>query len=87
MNKLKLIKGAVGLITSLAVGAVVGNAVKMTTPPNINAISKVLTKVGGFMLGGALGAMASNYAEEQIDSAVENVREVVTELTPQEEDQ
>lgn len=69
MNILPLIKGATGIAASLGAGAVVGNAIKATTPEGLKRSSKILVGIGSVVLSGIAGDMAAKYIEQQIDSA------------------
>lgn len=77
MKKLELVKTGVGLVASVGVGAIVGNAIKATTPSDIKTISKLCVAVGSLVLTGILGDMASKYTDDQIDSMAETVRETI----------
>lgn len=62
-----IIKSAVTLIASVGVGAVVTNAVKATTPDNLNTINKISVLVGTAVAAHAISDVASKYTSEQID--------------------
>lgn len=67
MNKLNILKSATGMIVSAGAGAIVGNAIKMSTPADVKTIGKVLIAVGGFALSGMVGEAASKYTSDSID--------------------
>ncbi len=68
-----IVKSVVGLVASIGVGTVVGNAVKATTPANISKFGKIATVVGSVVLTGMVGIAAEKYTDGQIDKAVEFV--------------
>lgn len=67
MNKIAIVKSVAGVITSLGAGAVVGNAIKATTPENLKTANAVLVGVGSFVIGGMVADAASNYVKKGID--------------------
>lgn len=71
MNWLSITKSALGLVTSIGVGNIVGNAVKATTPPNLNTFNKITIQVGTFVLSGMVADQANKYLNEQIDSLIQ----------------
>lgn len=77
MKKLDILKSATGLIVSAGAGAVVGNAIKASTPADIKTIQKVLVGVGGFVLSGMAGEMASKYVNATIDETAENLSDAM----------
>lgn len=76
MNPLGIIKAASDLVVSLGAGAVVGNAIKASTPANLKLIQRIGIGVGGFVLSSMVGAQAAKFANEQIDGAVEDLQEI-----------
>lgn len=74
MNIVPMVKGIVGLATSLGAGAVVGNAIKATTPENMKLASKILVGIGGATLSVIAGEVASAYIENQIQDTVDGFR-------------
>lgn len=74
MNILPIVKGATGLVASLGAGAVVGNAIKATTPSDMKKITKVLVGVGGIVISSIAGDMAAKYIEDQIQAGADNWR-------------
>lgn len=74
VNKMNIFKTATGVIASASAGAVVGNAIKATTPIDIKTSGKVMVAIGGFVLTSMVGDFASKYTSEQIDDVVENLK-------------
>lgn len=75
MNKLELVKTGIGLVVSVGVGAIVGNAVKATSPSDMKAITKFCVGVGSLVLTGLFGDMAAKYTGDSIDSVVNAVKD------------
>jgi uncharacterized membrane protein len=82
-EKLDLLKSLAGFIVSMGVGAVVGNAIKASTPTDIRRFSKITYAVGGFVLSNMVGDFASRYVSDQIDEVAENIQ---TTFNPTEDD-
>lgn len=76
MNKLGLLKSALGFVASVGVGAVVKNAVTATTPDDAQKYMKIVTLVGGFVVGSMVSAQATKYAEKQVDDVAESVTKI-----------
>lgn len=74
MNKLSILKSATGMIASAGAGAVVGNAIKASTPVDIKTSGKVLVMVGGVVLSSMVGDMASKYTANSIDDMAESLK-------------
>jgi hypothetical protein len=74
MNAYPLIKLAADLLVSIGAGAVVSNAIKVSTPENAKAIQKIAIGVGGFVLSGMAGEMAVKYTDQNIDNAVDQFK-------------
>lgn len=72
MPKIKLISN---LIITIGVGAIVGNAVKFTTPATIGKITKACVGLGTMVLGGLASEACAKYANEAIDEGAEIVRD------------
>lgn len=68
MNIVPTLKAVTGLIASSGVGAITANAIKATTPTNLNFYQKITIGFGSVVLSGAMGAMATDYVEKQIDA-------------------
>lgn len=73
MNIIGAAKAGVGLVTSFGVGAIIGNAIKATTPATLKPVSKALIFVGSFAITSAVGDLAANYVEKQIQDVVDGV--------------
>jgi hypothetical protein len=85
MNPLSLIKTAVEITVSVGVGAVVGNAIKASTPANVHVVKRVAIGVGAFVLSSMVGDMATKYATDTIDDTAGKIKkfmkpEVVEEI-------
>ena len=78
MKKIDMIKKIGTLVVSVGVGAIVGNAIKATTPSSINTINKVCIGIGAFVLTGMVSGMAAKYTEEQINETVNEIKKMVT---------
>lgn len=74
MNTLTITKAVVDAVVSAGAGAVVGNAIKQTTPIDVKIAQKISIAVGGFVLSGLVGSQASKYASEQIDSTIVQIQ-------------
>lgn len=77
MNKINIIKQVGSLVISTGIGAIVGNAVKATTPADVRTLKKICIGVGSFILGSMASELATRYAEEKIDHAVYNIKQMV----------
>ncbi len=71
-----LAKVAVNTVSSLGVGTVVNNAVRMTTPEKVSKLAKVGIIVGGFFLSSMVGDKIGTYAEEEIDKLVKIIKSI-----------
>lgn len=80
MTKIEMIKKVGTLVVSVGVGAIVGNAIKATTPSSINTINKVCIGIGGFVLTSMVCGMATKYTEAQIDETVNEIKKMVAEM-------
>lgn len=69
MNILPFVKLGVSMIASFGTGTIVGNAVKFTTPDNINRAQKILIAVGSIALSGVAGDAVGKYVSEDIIQA------------------
>lgn len=83
MNKLDIFKGITEVAVSIGVGAIVGNAIKITTAPDTKNYKKVAIWFGGYVLSHMVSQVASNYAVNEIDKVADNVRTIFK--GPQEE--
>lgn len=78
MDKKLIARKGVEMLTSMSVGVVTANAIAATTPADQNLYYKVMTKVGGFVIGSMVGAAAIKHVNEQIDTTIESVKEATT---------
>jgi len=85
MNGFKIIKAGLGLITSLGVGAIVGNLINSTTPDTVKTIMKGCIWAGGMVLSTMVGDMVAKYTVDQIDDAVDMIKEI-TKTKPEKPD-
>lgn len=69
MNILPFVKLGASMIASFGTGTIVGNAVKFTTPDNINRAQKILIAVGSIALSGVAGDAVGKYVSEDIIQA------------------
>lgn len=75
MNPIGIAKTVAGVASSVGVGAIVKNAINMSTPDNITKLQKVSIVVGTFVLSGMIGEMATKYVNTQIDNTVEQFQQ------------
>lgn len=76
MNKLEVVKAATELVVSLSVGSVVGNTIKSGIPAGSKLVKKVSIGIGGLVISSMIADMASKYATDSIDNAVENLKDL-----------
>lgn len=74
MNPLGIFKTVTTLLVSTGAGAIVGNAIKATTPAEITTLNKVTIAAGSFALSGLVGGAASKYTSKQIDDTVTQIQ-------------
>lgn len=73
----KGIKSIAGIAITIGVAAIVGNAVKFTTPEvGMGTLKKFCVGLGSVVLGGLASDASVQYAEKKIDEATELVKEV-----------
>lgn len=77
MNKLSIFKDVADVVVSIGVSSIVGNAIKMTTDPEAKLLKKIAIGIGGIVLSGMVGDLASKYTNQQIDNAVASVSSIV----------
>lgn len=75
MNPIALARTAAGLVVSAGAGAIVSNAIKASTPANAKIIQKISIGIGGFVLSNMIGDMATKYANDNIDTAVNTFKQ------------
>ena len=78
MKKIEIVKTVGGLIVSIGVGAIVGNAIKTTTPKDVGLLMKIFIWIGALFLGSLASDKASDYTEQQIDNVATIINDVVT---------
>jgi hypothetical protein len=61
MDKDKVVTEIVRLVSSLAVGAVVSQVIKSTTPEDIKVVNKIFVSIGGIILSSMISEKASDY--------------------------
>jgi hypothetical protein len=76
MKKVEWVKTVGGIIVSVGVGAIVGNAVKATSPEQLGGIKKLCVGIGSFVLSSMIGDAAVKYTGEKIDSAVTELKKM-----------
>lgn len=76
MNPLTISKMIVGTVVSAGAGAVVGNAIKASTPADLKTTQKVSIAVGGFVLSSLVASVASKHTEAQIDETVSQIQQL-----------
>ena len=64
---MNVLKQLTGLVASMGVNEVVGNAIKATTPQDLNKYKKGLVFIGTMVIGGIAGGAANKYVEQQFD--------------------
>ena len=69
----KRVKQIGGLAIAIGVSAIVGNAVKFTTPSDIGKLTKACVGFGSFALGGLAADATVKYANQKIDEAAEMI--------------
>ena len=77
MKKLELLKQGASLVVSVGVGAIVGNAIKGTTPASVGKVMKICIAAGSMVLTGIAADMAGKYTEAKIDEGVEMVKGII----------
>ena len=80
MTKIDMIKKVGAVVVSVGVGAIVGNAIKSTTPSSVNVITKICIGVGAFVLTGMASDGAVKYAEGKFDDTINQIKEMINEI-------
>lgn len=80
MKKLDAVKNVAKVVVSIGVGAIVGNAVKCTTPEDTTGIGKILVALGSLVVANMISDKAADYTEEKIDETVSEVKEAMAEV-------
>ncbi len=78
MKMIDAVKGVGAFVVSIGAGAIVGNAVKFTTPQTIGVINKLFVAVGSVALSWMVGDKAAKWTEEKIDETAEQLNGFVT---------
>lgn len=87
MTKLEMIKAGAQIVTSIGVGIIVGNAVKMSSPAGRNILKNVCVGVGGMVLSDMVSSKACEHVETKIDAVAEQLKTAVMEATNSEEEE
>jgi hypothetical protein len=75
MNILKFAKPVAGLVISMSVGAVVQNAISITTPATQNLIQKMGVKIGGYVVSSMVADHAVRYSFDEFEKFRDLIRE------------
>jgi len=70
MNAIGILKTAAELVVSVGVGAVVGNAIKISTPVDAKILQKVSIGIGAFVLSNMVGDYAAKYTTKNIEDGI-----------------
>lgn len=70
----QLINTLISAIVSTGAGAVVGNAVKLTTPVAVTPLNKALITVGSVTLSSLVGGQAAKHAVAQVNQTVNQLK-------------
>lgn len=79
-SSLKILKFVTTSVVSIGAGAVVSNAIKVTTPEELKLLKKVSIAVGGFVISSMVADAASKYTEKQIDEGAEAIKNIKDEV-------
>lgn len=74
MSKLDILKGGIELLVSIGVGAIVGNAIKITADNDATKFKKVAIGVGAFVLSSMVTDAAVKYTNTRIDEAAATIQ-------------
>ncbi len=80
MKKIEVVKLIGGVVVSLSVGLVIGNAIKMNTPESLKLIQKIGVGIGGLILHGLVCERAQEYVDHQIDAIAKDVGDIVEQV-------
>lgn len=67
------LKGAIGTITEIGTGAVIGQIVKKNTDEEMTPVEKLMITIGGVAISGLVGAAARGWTDsiyDEIDEAI-----------------
>lgn len=79
---LPVLKTATDIVVSSGVGAVVGNAIRMSTPLDATTVQKGLIRVGGLALSSAVASATTKHTSGQIDSTIEQLKALKSAVRP-----
>lgn len=79
---LDIAKMVVSGLVSTGAGAVVGNAIKQSTPEDLKTYKKVSLIIGGWALSGVAASHASAHVSGQIDSTISQVIDLKNRFAP-----
>ena len=71
-------KPLIDIAVSTSVGAIVSNAVRATTPDNLNTYGKVVVGIGSFVTAAAIGSLASKHVTNGVDEFIGNFQNKTT---------
>lgn len=84
-----MMKTILGAAAGLASQQVIENIVKVTTPENLMKTQKVLTKIGGVVIGAMVSSKVAEHigtvTDEVIDMFKKPKKEVIMDIQPEEE--
>lgn len=75
MNKLEILKRTVETVVSVGVAAVIGNAIKSTTPVDIKTYSKVIVGIGGFVVSTMVKNEATKRTNNKFDEIAQEFKD------------
>lgn len=81
MNKLDVVKFVATGIVSIGVSTVVGNAVKMNTPVDLNVIQKIAVGVGSAVISSMVANAATQSVKSKIDEAADELKKAKDKAT------
>lgn len=78
-KKVETVKSVANLVIGIGVGAIVGNAVKATTPSSgVGAVMRICIGLGSVVLSGLASNACAKYTNGEIDSIVKFIREAAS---------
>lgn len=66
---------AAGSVVSTGVGALVGNAIRQSTPADTKKYRKIAIFVGGFVVSSMVAEAAVNYVNKNIDDGIQQFKD------------
>jgi len=85
MTKVETFKLVTEIVVSVGVGSIAANAIKIATPVSVGLIKKVCVAIGAIVLCNMASTHATNYAEQKIDTTIEQIKAAFGEKSPKEE--